>query len=182
MTYGPKFDKAYKMLLANEGGWAKLSGDPGGRTWYGVSETYQPQYFKRMVAAQSAAERLAIAKECYHREYWTPLKCDDWPIRLAFRLLDMSALRGVKNTIKALQQAANIQGSRLLVDGVLGPLTYAAVLRLANRYERNLAGWTTYFFGQQLLDLATKSPDPYAAWIWGWGARLLEPEVESEQS
>ena len=45
-----RFDKAFEILLENEGGFSNEAFDPGGRTLYGITEAYDPDAFAAMYA------------------------------------------------------------------------------------------------------------------------------------
>jgi len=170
--YTSKFEHCAADVLGNEEGFANVRGDPGGRTWYGVTERYQPVYFHRMMMANTDEERRGISRECLYAEYWVPLRCEKWPIRLAYRLVDFGYLAGVGTAVKALQRACNEhRGTMLVVDGVLGRVTAAVVMDLSLRYERNLMGWFGYWCGAYLH--GAKHP---SGALWGWGQRLETPE------
>jgi len=171
--YTDKFDRCFQKLLVNEGGYAHLAGDSGGRTWYGVSERYQSAYFARIVDADAPEARLAIAKECYHKEYWTPMLCEEFTDRLAFRLFDTTVVAGRFVATKCLQRACALAGATLVVDGRMGPKTLAVARTLCERYERNLVGWMTCYVGDHFQRVA-ENPEQ-RKFLWGWGARLVEP-------
>jgi len=168
-----KFDRCFQKLLINEGGYAQLAGDRGGRTWYGVSERHQPEYFARIFEAPTPEARVAIAKDCYLKEYWTPMLCEQFPEQLAFRLFDAAVVAGKHVAARCLQQACLLAGATLDVDGVMGPQTLAVARNLYERYERNVLGWMTWYLGTHFQNVA-EHPEQQK-FLWGWGARLIEP-------
>jgi lysozyme family protein len=173
MTYGAKFEHCFTDLVINEGGYSNASGDRGKRTWFGVSEVFEPGYFARMEAAETDAARLDIARECYHARYWVPLRCDELSLWLAFRLFDAAVLCGVEAATRVLQRACNMAGRELVVDGVLGPKTLSAAISLP---ERNVIAWMAVFLGEHFLELEREHPGEYTEFLWGWGRRLTDPE------
>lgn len=171
-TYGEKFNRCLTALLENEGSYCCLKGDPGGRTWFGITETYDKETFDRILTAPDDDTRIAYAATRYYDAYWQPMHCPALPLRLAFRCFDAAVLCGVGGATKFLQQAVNMSGRyALLIDGGLGPKTLAATLALAIGEERNLIGWMTFFEGQHFEALVDSMPQ----FIWGWGRRLGEP-------
>jgi lysozyme family protein len=182
--YGPLFGRCVKKLVLNEGRYANAPGDRGRRTWYGVSERFQPDYFRRINTASTEVERLEIAAECYHDLYWSEMHCGEFEDSLAFRLLDTSVLCGPAAATMILQRACNVcpTGIIIAVDGRLGPKTLQRATSLSSSYGRNLCGWTTYYFGERFMELRNKHPGEYDEFLWGWGARIVEPSEKENES
>lgn len=72
------FEKALAFTLKWEGGITDHPKDPGKLTIYGISMAYWPEDVAKMVQ-MSDPDRKTYAMSFYHREFWTPLKCDDLP-------------------------------------------------------------------------------------------------------
>jgi lysozyme family protein len=180
--YSKNFEKCFVGLVVNEGRYSNLPGDRGKRTWYGVSEKHHPEYFARMEAAGTDEERQQIARECYWDLYWAPMRCERVPLLVGFRLFDAAVVSGVGTATRCVQQACNIairsqqRGEQLEPDGDFGPITLSEVLRLARGWPRNLIGWTSHFLGRHFLGCEERHPGEYVDFLWGWGARLEEPE------
>ena len=172
------FERCFQKLLINEGGYAHLAGDRGGRTWYGVSERAQPAYFQRILEATTPKERVAIARECYHQQYWASMRCESMPEPLAFRLFDAAVLIGPIAATRCLQRALVVAGADIVVDGLMGPKTFAAAQKRWQRYERTLVGWTTWYVGAHFQNVA-ENPEQ-RKFLWGWGKRLIEPELTGD--
>lgn len=118
------FDQAFQILLTHEGGYADDTalGDRGGKTRYGVTEA----------VARTAGYRgdmrelpLELAKQIYKREYWDAVRADELPTSIRYCVFDAAVNSGVGQSIKWLQRAAGVRD-----DGVLGPVTLAAVQQL----------------------------------------------------
>ena len=113
------FDEAVAIIIAHEGG-ATITDDPddpGGLTKYGISQRAHPGVDIRGLTYERAA---AI----YRRDYWDRLRCGELPAGLDLAVFDGGVNQGVGFAAKALQRDA---GAR--PDGVIGPLTLAAVRR-----------------------------------------------------
>lgn len=111
----PNFRSAVEIVLMHEGGYVKHPKDPGGETNYGISKRAYPTADIKDLTRDGA---IAI----YHRDFWTPLKCDSLPFGVALVLFDFGVNAGKGAAVKAIQRAANARP-----DGVLGPATIAAI-------------------------------------------------------
>ena len=110
--YSFKFEKAFKYVIYNEGGYVNDPSDLGGETKYGISKRSYPHLdIKNLTLEQ--------AKKIYLCDYWLKGKfeqiSDD---TLATQLFDLSVNLGIKAETIVLQRA--------LRDGLLGPITLSA--------------------------------------------------------
>lgn len=112
------FDKAFELLISHEGGLVSNPKDPGGLTKYGIS---QKQYPNLDIANLTLPE----VKELYKRDFWDRAQCDKLAPDLAFDVFDAAVNSGIGQAIRWLQRSVNV-----VDDGVIGPLTLAAVQRL----------------------------------------------------
>lgn len=141
------FDQAFDQILGHEGSYVNDSRDPGGETNWGISKRSYP-------AVDIKALTQGGAKVIYQRDFWDKCRIDELPPALRFDVFDGAVNSGVGQSVKWLQQAV---GSS--VDGVLGPLTLAALSELsapavAARYNghrlmfmTNLGTWQTFSGG-----------------------------------
>ena len=132
------FDEAIKIVLAHEGGWCDVSGDAGGETQMGLSmawilktgltpkdlglnlETFTPGCLKQVTKD--------TAISLYRKYFWEPSGYSNIKDQnTAIKLFDLSVNAGAKRANKLAQQAANSCGQTLLVDGSLGPKSFAAI-------------------------------------------------------
>jgi len=138
------FDQCFDKLISHEGGYVNDPRDPGGETKFGISKRAYPQVDIKNLT-------LDAAKAIYKRDYWDRAQCDKLPPQLAYLLFDAAVNSGIGQAIRFLQRAVNLAD-----DGVLGPLTLAAVQRvdaesvatryLAQRLEfmTKLSTWDTF--------------------------------------
>lgn len=149
MTEESKFDRAFKHVINVEG---VLSTDPrdngnwtGGRrgvgvlkgTKYGISAAAYPKLDIPNLT-------LNMARALYHRDYWRAVHADDLPYPWALAAFDMAVNQGVTASARTMQDAVGV-----LVDGVIGPKTLAAVQRaditmLARFYAKRLMLYVGY--------------------------------------
>lgn len=125
------------------------SDDPGGFAIAGVNSAAWPAEYAT-IAAVPQPQRAGLVAAFYQANFWNPLQIggvNDQDV--ANRVLDTSVNEGPVWGPKVLQMAANTLGCTLLVDGELGPNTFAAVNGLstdsllaairtvrANRYQK----------------------------------------------
>jgi lysozyme family protein len=138
------FDQCFDKLISHEGGYVNDPRDPGGETKFGISKRAYPQVDIKNLS-------LDAAKAIYKRDYWDRAQCDKLPPQLAYLLFDAAVNSGIGQAIRFLQRAVNLAD-----DGVLGPLTLAAVQRMdaesvASRYlgqrlefMTKLSSWDTF--------------------------------------
>lgn len=116
------FDKAFELLIGNEGGYVNNPKDPGGETNLGITKAVA-------VANGYTGDMRAMPKETakwiYKKMYWDKLQCDQLPFVVAFQLFDAGVNHGNSQAVKFLQRALSI-----VDDGVIGAKTIAAVSKL----------------------------------------------------
>lgn len=97
------FDRAFDQLCVFEGYSSNLSGDPGGRTLWGIAERYHPREIALM-SAMSSDDAKAYAKAFYEQEYWEVLGCDDLPAPLDMICFDTAVNPGPTAARKILNE------------------------------------------------------------------------------
>ena len=139
------FDQCWAFLQRPdiEGG-ATISDDPedpGGLTRWGISQKAYPLEDIRNLSE-------ARARFLFRRDYWNACQCDQFPEAVAIALADAAFNQGAGTAIRLLQTAVGVPA-----DGVLGPVTRAAVARqpaialqdfLSHRLVRYAKGSETY--------------------------------------
>lgn len=119
------FDTAFDELIGLEGKYSDDASDPGnwtggsvnvgklkGTAW-GISAASYPD----LDIIALAGDRLK-AKAIYLKDFWSVLKCDNFPDAIAIALFKEGVNLGVYAAAKALQRSLKVT-----VDGVLGQLT-----------------------------------------------------------
>ena len=116
------FDRAFDLLIGNEGGYVNNPKDPGGETNWGITRTVAVDngYTGSMKLMQKET-----AKQIYKKMYWDKLQCDQLPFIVAFQLFDAGVNHGNTQAVKFLQRALSV-----VDDGVIGAKTIAAVSKL----------------------------------------------------
>lgn len=121
------FERAFAIVVGEEGGWSNDPDDPGNWTGGDVNEG-ELKGTKYGVSAASYPdldiEHLSKfdAHAIYVRDFWDPAHCNDVPWDLALVIFDTAVNNGVSAAIHFVQQAADVPQ-----DGDWGDQTKAAV-------------------------------------------------------
>jgi lysozyme family protein len=167
----PEFFQAYRFFVSRwEGGYSNrpLEQDPGGPTNWGITQATSDSWHSKKGLTRIPVSQLRrnTAELIFWEEYWMRGRCDRMPWPLSAVHFDSMVQHGRGPAL--LQEALNLRGAGLRVDGVIGPATLAvaapperaeqhAELLLARRllyyptltnYESNARGWT-----RRMLDL-----------------------------
>lgn len=115
------FEHAIQKVLADEGGYVNHKNDKGGETNFGISKRSYPDVdIKNLTVEQ--------AKDIYYRDFWQKGPYDKLACGpLAEKVFNTAVNAGNSRAFKLLQQAANACGAKLVIDGVVGPKTIAAI-------------------------------------------------------
>ena len=137
------FARCFAETIGEEGAYGADPDDPGNWTGgavglgacrgtkFGISAASYP-------SLDIAGLTLDDARAIYRRDYWAPIAGDTLPPSLAMLLFDAAVNAGVMTAIGWLQRALGVAR-----DGVLGPLTLAAVARAAEEREALYAEFQT---------------------------------------
>lgn len=121
MSYSQKFLDAVTIVLKDEGGYVWDKNDAGGETNFGISKRSYPN-----VDIKGLTKDGAIA--IYYTDFWCKGPYETLAdSALASKVFNTAVNAGQSRAIKLLQQAANAQGAKLVVDGLAGPKTIAAI-------------------------------------------------------
>lgn len=119
--YSESFLAAVAVVLDDEGGYVNNPSDRGGETKYGISKRSYPNVDIKKLTRDGA---IAI----YYADFWCKGPYEGLAdAALACKVFNTSVNAGQSRAIKLLQQAANAQGANLVVDGLAGPKTIAAI-------------------------------------------------------
>lgn len=135
------YDRAFDLLMINEGGYVCDPHDKGGETKFGISKKAYPH-------EDICNLTLERAKEIYKRDYWDRCKCDFLPPALAVAVFDFAVNSGVKRAIRYLQNC--FYGVK--VDGIIGNQTIAACNRVPPKRILDVYIEARFEFLQSLKD------------------------------
>lgn len=120
------FKESLALVLKHEGGYVDHPADPGGATMKGITlATFSAFKKKPMTKAELRAISDADVETIYKTGYWDTMRCDDLPAGVDLLAFDMAVNKGVNRATRLLQQAAGVRD-----DGVLGPMTLAAIRKM----------------------------------------------------
>lgn len=136
--------------------------DTGGRTRWGISAQAYP-------GENIAGMTLDRAAELYERDYWQPLvldDLDDW--RVAAKVFDIAVNVGRAGAAKLAQRALAVVGRRVAVDGIVGPVTRAALdsVPAAQMLAALCCEQRAHY--ERLI---CRDPERYAGFAGGWARR-----------
>lgn len=159
-----RFPEFIERALGHEGGFTANRRDRGnwtsgvvgvgalkGTKW-GISAMAYPHL---NIAGLTREQAIAI----YRRDFWDAVKGDLLPPMVAFQALDVAINHGVDRARRMLQRAA-----RVLDDGIIGPITLAA-LRKADQND------LTFLFLAERLEFYT-SISTWPTFGRGWARRV----------
>lgn len=108
------FDRAFALVVGEEGGYVNDPTDPGGETKYGISKRSNPDVDIKNLTLDGA-------KKIY-RGVWDNVRGDELPWPLAAYVFDAAVNQGPQAAVKTLQHVLGIEQ-----DGEIGTHTLVAV-------------------------------------------------------
>jgi len=169
------FDTAFAFLMVLEGGGTlhKLQGDPGGRTIWGISEEYHPDWWKNGPPTETQA------RQFYRRVFWEPLGLHTLREQsMAEELFEFAVNANKPPAVKAAQVAANVVRhcmgiGPIKVDGKMGPQTIGALNRVAEWGPLAVVAWDGAFNIEQLRHYRSLNKDLVNRFLASWARRVV---------
>ncbi|HTI80478.1 MAG TPA: glycosyl hydrolase 108 family protein [Acetobacteraceae bacterium] len=170
------FDRMFALVSGHEGNYSGNPDDPGnwtggaigiGRclgTKFGISAAAYPN-------ADIPNLTLDEAKALYQHDYWDRIAGDRLPAPLALLVFDAAINNGTERAVSWLQDIAHVTR-----DGVVGPVTLAAVDRLAVGPD-GVAGLCSEYLARRLVFMASLSA--WKTFGLGWARRLFKLPFET---
>lgn len=120
---------ALRLVLAHEGGYVDHPLDPGGATNLGITRRTLAAWrrvkpWRKLPKSEVREPTRREAGRIYRARYWDAVCADKLPGGVDYAVFDYAVNSGVARAAKALQRVA---GAR--ADGIVGPMTLAAVAR-----------------------------------------------------
>lgn len=155
----PLFSAALAIVLRHEGGFVNDPDDPGGATKFGISLRWLKEAGELDLDGDGLPDGdidldghidlndiVGLTQEngawFYKAHWWDYHRYGDFPLQVSTKLLDLAVNMGARQAHRCAQRAARACGAPLADDGVLGPLSRAALietdakqLRVAMRSE-----------------------------------------------
>ena len=143
------FSKFAQKLLANEGGYVNNPLDPGGETYRGISRVFNPGWSGWVLLdGRKPIKKGTIFPDLennvlsfYQKNYWNTINASQIKTQEVAELLADWLVNGGFSA-KKIQQVLVDMGQKIVVDGVIGPITIQA-LNAVNQKA----------FWQKILDL-----------------------------
>lgn len=146
------FDEVYAFTAKWEGGLSDHPSDSGGITNYGVSRAFlktleheaRPLLRELGILLPVSPESVRAltrsqAKALFRHEFWDKPGFYNYPYPVALAGFDCAVNSGNARSIACLQEACNLLGQKLLVDGILGSRTKKALEDCSRLNPKDLA-------------------------------------------
>jgi lysozyme family protein len=120
------YQESISRVLEDEGGYSDDVGDPGGPTNWGITIGDARHYWKANATPMDVKNMpKSVAEAIYAAHYAIPIHYDDLPPGIDYAVFDYGINSGIYRAAHTLQQYAHVTS-----DGVIGPDTVAAVLKV----------------------------------------------------
>jgi lysozyme family protein len=117
------WDKAFRLMLASEGGYVNHPADPGGMTNLGVTKRVWEEWTgKESNEAEMRSLTPEMVEPLYKKRFWDACRCDEMPSGIDYLVFDFAVNAGPGRSAKILQTAVGVPA-----DGGIGPITLKAV-------------------------------------------------------
>jgi lysozyme family protein len=116
------WDKAFRQVIAYEGGYVNHPKDPGGPTNLGITQATLSTYLRRPASVQDVRSLTKDAvRPIYKKRFWDVLRCDELPGGVDLAVYDFAVNSGPNRAARYLQSVVGVPQ-----DGQIGPATIAA--------------------------------------------------------
>jgi len=129
-----RFDFAVNVVLKHEGGFSSNPDDPAGETNFGISLRFLKEFgidinHDKLIDINDIKEiHFSDAVDIYKKYFWDKYNYEAInSLAVATKIFDMSVNMGPKQAHTIAQEACNYNGHQLVIDGILGPNTIAAL-------------------------------------------------------
>jgi lysozyme family protein len=169
-----RFDRALSVVLSHEGGFANHADDPGGATMYGITAGVLGAWRELGRAATPDEVRHMTLEEAgaiYRAKYWRPEYDLIDSDLAAIKVFDMAVNMGSHQAHVLAQRAVTACGFKAKEDGVIGPMSLAA---LNSAVPAELLMELCHAQDRFYMDLANVRP-ALAVFLAGWRERARWP-------
>lgn len=128
-----KFQRLHGFIKHWEGGFVNHPADKGGATNMGITIGTLAAWRGQEVSIEDVRNlSRAEADEIFRTRYYAVSRCSEMSERMAMVVYNCSVMSGPKRAIELVQKSFNalgmtVDGAKLVVDGILGRLTMAAI-------------------------------------------------------
>ena len=166
LSMGERFVRIYEIVMKYEGGYVNHPNDPGGETYKGISRRAHPNWEGWKLIDQKKPVPEDLVRRFYYDQFWKPLRCDEMPAPVGEYLFDFAVNTGIRQAVMTIQSAVGVA-----TDGILGPITMAAIRRSEARllmYEL-LARRVDFY-----LTITLNRRAQFEVFFLGWMRRTIE--------
>ena len=171
------FTQAFKLVMANEGGYANDPDDPGGETYKGISRKMHSKWdgwtiidiLKRQQGFPASLDKndelQSYVSDFYRVTFWDPMLGDKLKNQqVANSIFDFGVNAGLATSVSLAQMVVDAR-----VDGVLGPLSLEAI----NNFDPEffIASFTVTKIARYIT-IVKKRPES-RKYFYGWVCRAL---------
>jgi len=161
-----KFNKAFGIVIGNEGGYVFDKDDKGGETKFGISKRSYPNVDIKNLS-------LKDAKEMYYRDFWHTEECnlELLPEKIAIEVFDTGVNVGIVIGRKFLQRALNLLNRvetlyhDLDVDGIIGNETLKAVAKVEEQKLLKVLNGLQFMRYYNIVENNHSQEKFFAGWI-----------------
>jgi lysozyme family protein len=161
------WDKAFRQVIAFEGGYVNHPKDPGGPTNLGITQATLSAYLRRPASVQDVRSLTKDAvRPIYKKRFWDALKCDELPGGVDLAVYDFAVNSGPNRAARYLQSVVGAPQ-----DGQIGPSTIAACHKYSAQevVKRLVAKRRGFLMGLRTWQTFGK----------GWNSRLVSVQQAS---
>ena len=153
---------SFARVLLSEGGFklTNIPGDRGGMTYAGIARNKHPDWAGWPMIMGGKLPSKDMVADFYRAEYWTTCRCDDLPGGVDYAVFDFAVNAGRGRAIKLLQQAVGVAD-----DGVIGPMTLAAVRRSDAKHTLDNFSAAKSSFYKRLVDADPSQAKFFKGWM-----------------
>ena len=133
------YELGLNFVLDHEGGFVDHPDDPGGATNHGISLRFLKGLPDGDIDGDGDVDADDIrsltpsrAGDFYRTRFWNHIGCDRLPPAVAVVVFDAAVNCGASRAVRWIQEACNMRGAALRVDGIAGSKTYAAARALSH--------------------------------------------------
>ncbi len=164
---------AAQHILAVEGGYVSNKADPGGATNFGITQRTLTSARRTIACLPEDVKDLTEeqALTIFEFLYWKPAGCCKLQSPIDLVVFDGAVNCGIGQGVKFLQDALNLYGCGLVVDGIIGKKTLEALRSVRNVH--GLCAVVLWVRALYYLSLANSKPT-MRAFLRGWLNRLAK--------
>lgn len=181
-----EFEKAFYVVMGNEGGYSNHPADKGGETFAGISRNNFPLWegWKILDKSKDKTSTLLLigyVKDFYKKEFWDKMQLDSCTSnKMSIELFDTAVNMGIKVAGTMLQRVLNVinvdsHGRELYpkigLDGIIGHNTIQTFNTLDDAHEDMAYKLFNCIQGYRYISICENNPSQ-KIFMMGWVKRI----------